>query len=226
MSSIKIYKNPARKNPQPFQRPVPFYQEMGIEPEESPFNRSTGQRVPVKSAAAKSALTGLQGLPNDNPRATRPLMRQPYAETTPSPLGRGRGPLPNVGNNVEQTWSAVDGELIDDLQLDPNQPMIDNNDIVDPPSWEASEEQLEVVETVPEQADIQLLGPLLSSLEEDDYVLLMDNIVFCSGPMEEVQEQARQLIFGDHPAFKDAPVPVDTLMVLRKVKIKLGLFLE
>ena len=59
-----------------------------------------------------------QPLPKDNPRAKRPLIRpQPYAEAVPSPVGRGRGLLPNVGNNLEQTWSGVDGEIVDDLQL-------------------------------------------------------------------------------------------------------------
>src|ERR1035441_7845992 len=119
-TKVKVYKNPERNRPADFKPYVPQYQFRGLEPEEYHSPLSPGY-------ASKFAKP--QPLPKDNPRAPKlAVRRQPYAEPTPSPIGRGRGLLPNVGNNLEQTWSGVDGEIIDDLTepLDPEQEMIDN----------------------------------------------------------------------------------------------------
>jgi hypothetical protein len=63
-------------------------------------------------------------------------------------------------------------------------------------------------------------------LQEDDYLLLVDGTAICSGPMDEVQEQARGLVFGEHPLCDGEPIPVDDIVVIKRVKLKVGLFLE
>lgn len=276
--NIKIYKNPERNRPTDLKPYIPQYQLMGVEPEEYHSPLSPG----FKSKASQPNL-----LPKDNPRARRPLMRQqPYAEAAPSPVGRGKGLLPNVGNNMEQTWSSVDGEIIDDLTqeiVDPNQVMIDNNDFVStealglPPDdvMEVNEEELEApVQSWSEEdkkavealrynmqksaefknkdnmmkaTDLQNQGPkknfltenelqnalkdeylsgIIKALEEDDYLLVVDGSAICSGSMEDIQEQARALVFGEHPLCQGNPMPVDDIVVLKRAKIKVGLFLE
>jgi len=245
---IKLYKNPHRNKITDTKPYVPQWQQMGIEPEERmtpPASMGYAARHPVKAPLSR-----------DNPRAPRPFIRQPYAEAVVSPVGRGRGLLPNVGNNLEQTWSGVDGEeIVDDLTepSDPNRQMVDNNDYVSAqalgvtedgdslPVYEPeADDVVEIEETSfmtqnelqhMEQADHsseseQYLSAVVDSLEEGEYLLLVNGSAVCSGPLEGVQDQARGLLFGEHPLCEGNPMPVDDIVVLKKVKLKVGLFLE
>src|ERR1700686_2770386 len=109
---VKFYKNPNRNEVNSVKPYVPQYKTIGLTPPEFQ-NSETG---PVTSVNAQTIL--------------RSSARVPYAETMSSPVGRGRGLLPNVGNNIEQAWPSVDGNLMDDLQLDLDQVMVDNNEMV------------------------------------------------------------------------------------------------
>lgn len=254
-TKVKVYKNPERNRPANLKPYVPQYQLMGVEPEEYHSPLAPGY-------ASKFARP--QPLPKDNPRAPKPAVRrQPYAKPTPSPIGRGRGLLPNVGNNVEQTWSGVDGEIIDDLTepLDPNQEMVDNNDFMTdealglPPSdepmlveeeTESPSYEVEIEEEESEEDEKkdpaeknfldgnelqnalkdEYLSAVVKNLEEDEYLLVVDGSAICSGPMEDIQEQARALVFGEHPLCGGNPMPIDDIIVLKRAKVKVGLFLE
>ena len=229
---VKLIKNPDRNKPTAHKPYVPQYQVHGVEPQEY-----HGAVVPNQQMVRPTPL------PTDNPRAKRAPVRQPYAEVAPSPIGRG--PLPNVGNNVEQTWSSVDGHIIDDLDqgFDPNQEMIDNNDYVTdtafgfqngptasdirpnyqafPPS--AIEQEIEAVH---HPADPDDLLPILVGLEDDCYLLIVAGVPVCSGPKDEIEEQAKALFYGEHELSDGNPVPVDDIIILKRVKVKVGLFLE
>jgi hypothetical protein len=252
---VKIYKNPERNRPNNLKPYVPQYQVMGLEPEEYNSPLSPGYVGKVVRP---------QPLPKDNPRAPRAMLRrQPYAEAVPSPVGGSRGLLPNVGNNIEHTWSSVDGEIVDDLteSVDPNQTMIDNNDYVStdalglPPDGE--EMVVEESELEPESQDPrtdwahldnklmkkneknflssnelqdalkeEYLSEVIKKLDEEEYLLIVDGAAICSGPMDDIQEQARALVFGEHPLCNGNPMSVDDIVVLKRSIIKVGLFLE
>lgn len=225
---VKIYKNPERNKTANYQPYVPQYQVFGLEPEEY-----KSPALPTNVAVAKS-------IPNaPNPRLAKPAIRQPYAENIPSPVGRGKGPVPNVGNNMEHTWSSVDGEIIDDIspqEVEADQSMIDNNDYVTdvalglPKETEMmnrdnsstskfiTEDEFKSALNK-EQINFQLLN-------ENDYVLLIEDSLICNGSLDEVQEHARALVFGEHELCDGNPVPIDDIVVLKRVKIKIGLFLE
>lgn len=232
---IKLIKNPDRNKPAPYKPYVPQYQVHGKDPQEY----QGGAVVP--GAIARPA-----PLPSDNPRARRAPVRQPYAEVATSPVGRGRGPVPNVGNNMEHTWSSVDGEIVDDLSgqdIDPSQEMVDNNDFVTdsafgyqsgptaadiqpnyqvfPPQAFEKEVQANHIPADPED-----LLPVLTSLEEDDCLLIVSGVPVCSGPKDAIEDQARALVFGEHEMCDGNPVPVDDIIILKRVKVKVGLFLE
>jgi hypothetical protein len=232
---VKLIKNPDRDKPAPYKPYVPQYQVHGVEPTE--YQSAV---VPGGTKIARPS-----ALPSDNPRARRAPVRQPYAEATTSPIGRGRGPIPNVGNNMEQTWSSVDGEIIDDLsdQVDPNQEMVDNNDFVSdaafgfqngPTAADIRPEHQVYPATMLEQevqanrqpADPEDLLPVLTALEDDAYLLIVSGVPVCSGPKEEIEDQARALVFGEHEICAGEPVPVDDIIILKRVKVKVGLFLE
>lgn len=242
-NKIKVYKNPARKHPEVRNQYVPQYQLMGVEPEEHKgFKAQPGMPVAVSKTPQQ-----------ENPRGPRPAMRQPYAEAVTSPVGRGRGPLPNVGNNMEQTWSSVDGDIIDDLGIDVDQPLVDNNDFVSAAALGLPEETV-TEEAGPTEEDVhsfyeqfesheeapktfltknelqqaltqEYLSSVIKQLEEDDYLLLVDGQAICSGPEEYVQEQTRALIFGEHELYDGNPVSVDDIVVIKRAKIKVGVFL-
>lgn len=231
---VKLIKNPERDKPAPYKPYVPQYQVHGVEPTE--YQSAV---VPGGTKIARPS-----ALPSDNPRARRAPLRQPYAEVTTSPIGRG--PVPNVGNNMEHTWSSVDGEIVDDLSgqdIDPNQQMIDNNDYVSdaafgfqngptaadirpghhayPPS--ALEQE---VQAVRQPADSEDLLPVLTALDDDAYLLIVSGVPVCSGPKEEIEDQARALVFGEHEMCDGNEIPVDDIIILKRVKVKVGLFLE
>jgi len=231
---IRTYKNKDRNRPENVRNYVPQYQLMGVEPQEY---KGAAQPANVKVAR-------VQPLPSDNPRGRRVGIRQPYAAVTPSPVGAGRGPVPNVGNNMEHMWSSVDGEIVDDLGegVDPNQPMVDNNEFVTDEALgfqngiTASDIQEnpyqgkvltmtdpEVVnKPLPEE---DLLG-IVANLEEDTFLLIVSGVPVCSGPMAEIEDQARALVFGEHEMCDGNPIPVDDIIILKRVKVKVGLFLE
>ena len=149
---------------------------------------------------------------------------------------------------MEHTWSSVDGEIVDDLsgeEIDPNHPMIDNNNFVSPevfgfrsgptaadlnPKYSeevhpasAFEHEVQAIRQTTNSDD---LLPVLADLDTDSYLLIVAGVPVCSGPKEEIEDQARALVFGEHEMCDGNPVPVDDIIILKRVNIKVGLFLE
>jgi hypothetical protein len=228
--NVKVYKNSDRETPDVAKKYVPQYQLRGIEPEEF-ASAVVPDHVLIKQSTTK--------LPPTNPRAPRPPIRQPYAKVIPSPVGRGRGPVPNVGNNMEHTWSSVDGELIDDLSDDSSfqHEMIDNNEFVTDQALGFSTNHVEKVpqptkpfmtekdlQEVIKDTDLSTLSR--ANIEDDEHILLVNGVIFAFGPLSVIQEETRALIFGEHEICDGNPVPVEDLLVLKKVKIKIGVFLD
>jgi hypothetical protein len=236
---VKTYKNPERGKPASYKPYVPQYQVEGIEPEQY-----RGAVVPGGTQVARPS--------TDNPRGgKRPALRQPYAAVTASPIGRGRGPVPNVGNNMEHTWSSVDGEIVDDLSgeaIDQQEQMVDNNDFVSEQAlgyqsgFTAEDIQGPikrgnvVIETDyqapppeerhPQASDTDDLLSIVADLSDDSYLLIVTGVPVCSGPKEEIEDQARALVFGEHEMCDGNPIPIDDIIILKRVKVKVGLFLE
>lgn len=231
---VKLIRNPERTKPQEFKPYVPQYQVHGVEPQEY-----HGAVVPGGAQIARPS-----PLPNDNPRARRAPIRQPYAAATTSPIGRG--PVPNVGNNMEHAWPSDGTGIVDDLteqEVDQNHPMIDNNDFVSEaalgfqngltaaniqPQYAAYPPQAieQEVEAVRQPANPDDLIPVLTGLDEEAHLLIVSGVPVCSGPKEEIEEQARLMVFGEHEMCDGNPVPVDDIIILKRVKVKVGLFLE
>lgn len=230
---VKIYKNPDRSKPEKRVSYTPQYQVMGVEPEEYKSAIAPMAQVPVAQPQPQA----------DNPRTRKPGIRQSYAETTASPVGRGKGPVPNVGNNMEHTWSSVDGEIVDDVSINGDHPMIDNNEFVTEEALGVSQnfhEELPSLDEVKNPTSKRFISPpvaaatpdaddvlpILYGLAEGDYLLIVNGVAVCSGPVTEIQEQARLLVFGEHEICDGNPIPVDDIVVIKRVPIKVGLFLE
>jgi len=217
---VKFYKNPSRNSAERFKPYVPQYQIMGIEPADK-----TSPSIPP----SETILVSKMPIDNNNTK-TRGMIRQPYAEAVESPIGVGRGLLPNVGNNMEQTWSSVDGEVVDDVGLNSDTEFVDNNEMVSDaalgidadvqPANFLSEGQLQ------EALTDSYLQTILSKMEEDEYLLLLNDQVICSGPQSYVEEQTASLVFGEHELFMGTSISIDNILVIKKVPIKVGVFLK
>lgn len=233
-TKVKIYKNAERDKPETYKPYVPQYQVMGVEPMEYKSPLIVGNNIPKPSPGS-----------TDNPREPRPHMRQQaYAEAVPSPIGRGKGPIPNVGNNMEQTWSGVDGEIVDDISnsLDHNHKMIDNNEFVNantlgltdneyleekilPRNNEAATNSFLSENALQKALKEDKLSNIFKELEEDEYCILVAGTPICSGPSDYVQEQTRALVFGEHELYSGNPISTDDIVVIKRVSIKVGVFL-
>ena len=201
---IKLYKNPERGIKEKITPYVPQYKIEGITPEMKNFS-SLGQAVPPP-----------------NPRLRQPM--QPYVATS-SPIRGVSNVMPNVGNNIEQTWSTVDSDVVDssgELIVDDTNMFIDNNEFVTnkalglPSSGNPSSD-------APESGE---LYPALVDLKEGDLILLISGTPICSGSLDDIKDQTKDLVFGDHKLCNGEPVPLEDIVILKKVSIKVGLFLE
>ncbi len=107
-------------------------------------------------------------------------------------------------------WAALDGELVDDIGDPP--PTIPNH----------------LVENDPDHSvDLDHgLYQSLSELQEEEFLLLIKEVPICSGTLSDVQEIAKSLIFGEHEICDGNTVPLEDLLILKRIKIKVGVFLE
>lgn len=226
MAKSNFFKNPQRAQTKKFQPYTPQYVLRGLEPEviASATVPETFERVQTTRHAPVVSY--------DNPR-TRPtptvVRNIPFAEIPSGPSPIGDGPLPNIGNNVENTWASVDGDVFDDIseeavsvrKLDPNQKMIDNN-FNDPRVYKNTPSKLR-----PNSVYNKVVTPVsVKHVTDFDYVLMVDGEVLSTGFLEEIQEEVRSLIYGEHYLCESANITPDDIIVLKKVKIKVGVFIE
>ena len=204
---IKLYKNSKRNISENHEAYVPQYQILGVEPEE--YKSPT---LPNGTLVAKSNV--------GNPRTDRISAKQPYAEVPDANYVSNT--LPNIGNSMEQTWVSVDGEFSENLH--DFHDMIDDNHIDDNLGTPAMKGQDPVPSVLSQESDIPL--SVLKDLKEQSYLLIVNGVCLCSGDMSEVEDQAKSLVFGDHPACKGVPVSLDNIIIIKRVPIKVGLFLE
>jgi len=223
---VKVYKNPARSNEPVVRQPyIPQYQVLGLEPDE--HERKT---LPANVLIAQG------GSSDDNPRTRRPSIRLPYAEAADTSQ-LGNDPIPNVGNNMEQTWSSIDGEIIDDITGEVV-PLSDSNELIDNNDYVSVEKLSDKEESVPdEQKPFMTVGDLIEVVDEDvdndllkipddQYILILKGKIFHIGSMKEVEELTSALVFGELPLPDGKPIPIEDIIVLKKIKLKVGLFLE
>lgn len=68
-------------------------------------------------------------------------------------------------------------------------------------------------------------GPMPSFHKFDEYVLILDGKLHFKGSAAEMNEYVSALVFGEHPDFPE-PLSPDSLIVLKRVQVKVGVFLE
>ena len=229
--NTKFYKNPDRKREM---KPdtghyIPQYQQMGIVPKEIGGNITGAGPVMIVHGGVTE---------DNNPRTRLPSVRQDYTEKPEESLN---GHVPNVGNSMEHSWSGVDGEIISDLSLDSETPMVDNNDFVDIENIQTRQEPLVQTQGYMTAGELEALQEesgseekemksidldSVLSVDEGSYILIVGDVVVQTGSLEEIQQTAASLVFGEHELCQGNAVPVENVVVLKKVNIKVGLFLD
>lgn len=239
---VKIYRHPDRNKPDPTPAYTPNYETLGVEPQIYQPNQH------AKIVGNQLLIQKPQPLPLTNPRAKRAPIRQPYAEaTSPAPIGRNQ--LPNVGNSMEHSWSSVDGEIVDDLTIDPNAPMIDNNEFVQPSAFQNGftaenlsppidqpqmQGQVIIEQSTHRQQSYQPqqvssednLLPIIADLSDDAFLLIVSNVPLCSGPKTEMEDQIQALVLGTHDLCDGNPVPIEDIILVKRVRIEAGVFIR
>lgn len=227
--SNTFFKNPLRGQTKKIKPYIPQYVLRGVEPEEV---RSA--TVPEESVDQRRLTRHASVVSYDNPRV-RPepgLRREGFAAIPKGPAPLGSGPIPNIGNSTENNWATseyLDEEVEDDLS-DPR--YIDNNDFhtyeddqYEPPAKpvKKSPQRRQVEIQVEEQFESE---PEPQVNKNYDYVLLVFGEVIRTGFQKQIEEELSALIYGEHELCRDNKITPDDIVVLKKVKIKIGVFIE
>ncbi len=67
---------------------------------------------------------------------------------------------------------------------------------------------------------------ILEKSSADEFLILLDKEIFCISPKSEVEEICNDLIFGRGKYGQSEPIDCDRILILKKVSIKVGLFLQ
>ena len=237
MSKTKYYRDPKRAQQPAYVPYVPQYKVHGFEPMHMPQ-----AAVPIEHQTPQQRKGSLATHVISRQPKARPVQvvrsNVPYANVPNEPTQIG--PLPNTGNNIETSWASVDGEIIDDLsdegmQMDDAHSMIDNNDD-DPvnyrniPSRVPNPQQHELIEDEDEDEDedLEVVEPPENFLDinNNEYVLVVNGSILGIGKLEAIESEVRKLVFGDHELCKTHNLTQDDIIVLKRVKIKVGVFIE
>lgn len=114
--------------------------------------------------------------------------------------------IPAVGN-IQPPLQQ--NSIIDDMEeeLDPNHPMIDNNDYVD------IDDSIEL-----DHED--------STPPDPEYVLILGDTIIAKDNLSTIEQQVSDLIFGEHKLFPNKKFTTKNILVYKKINIKVGVFLE
>lgn len=230
MSKVKLYTNPARGQTKPVAPYVPVYKSLGIVPEKA----GTTQNIPTRMPVAPQRQQQSEALENPRMRSGRPN-NVAFSEAPP-PKTIESGRFPNTGNNMESAWISIDGEDFNDViiedgnlnrvKLDPNQQMVDNN-FDDEKNYQNIPRQMKpppVQEYTVEASDVESVSNF--DIADDEYVLVVFDSIVNIGAMEVIQEEVSRLLFGDHELNQNNSITQENIIVLKRVKIKVGVFLE
>lgn len=214
--SIKFYKNPHREEVEAPKKVELQYEKLGITP------------LPVSGAISGHVMV----FKKENQVEPKPMQHSvPYAEAVEvTPIKSGQ--LPNIGLR-DNGWSSLNLDLSEEIieDFDPSK-IIDNNDYVDVPELsDAGNRIASTIQTLESESQKMdsypdLLGTLYD-LEESSYLLIVNGMPICSGPLDEIQQEATSFVFGDHELCKEeGPIPLENIMIFKKAKVKVGLFFE
>lgn len=211
--TTKFIPNSNRNIKGPAYKPyVPQYKLRGLEPQDFVGTKGEKFLTPHKPIVVKG--TPDMSLCKPTFRGMPSAQNVPFAEAVSTQQAFD---IPNIGNNNENVWSGIDQFVIDDMGLDQNHQMIDNNNFVD---IDAGTSKV-VSDAIPTDVISNQI-----EMNDDEYLLAIEDNIIATGSRETIEEQVRQLVFGEHELCDGKQIPANDIMVLKRLKIKVGVFLE
>jgi len=178
-------------------------------------------------------------------RQNVPVSQAPVTPVMASVLGSSRKqpePLPELLD--DDSWASLDGDALDDDgKVIPfnNGHIIDNNDYVNlgyhtvpvpsmpnagttvsndrkpmGPGWVDTSANIPVPPT-----EDNVTAPKVG-----DYILMVLGKLVTSGPIETIQTRVKNIMYGDDPAFTALEISMDDIVVLKRMNIKVGIFID
>lgn len=237
--TANYFKNPNRGKQEVHKPYQPNYQKLGINPHpidseaHTMFNNGLTKNAPFVAKTTK-------------PKPQMPKVKNiPYAESTMEDTSKvpSVSVIPNVGNNIESTWVGLDEALIDEngqiLEMENQEgAVIDNNEVdeanhTNVPTVLPVPPKLELLRGFDDEEDTQVISPPQKQATQpetkssfDEYILVVGGAVLSSGSHDEIEEEVKALIFEEHPLCEERTISVEDISVFKKVKIKIGAFLD
>jgi hypothetical protein len=125
-------------------------------------------------------------------------------------------------------FSAVDGKMYDEegneIKVEPGH-IIDNNDYVFPPNVKLNppSTQRETEEIMFEENN---QPTILGQPRVGQYILLVNGKIVDTGSLEQIESVARAILYGENEGFSNQEVRVDDIVVLKRVGINVGIFID
>lgn len=118
-----------------------------------------------------------------------------------------------------EMYASVDDVAFDEEgePIERNGHVVDNNDFVSfgtqasPPPSSRREEAA--------KADV-------SSPDIGEYILMVLGKLIASGTLDNIEMRVKAIIYGEDPAFKGLEVGLDDIVVLKRVALKIGVFID
>lgn len=116
------------------------------------------------------------------------------------------------------SWVSMDGDALDDdgntIPFE-NGHIIDNNDFVNI--------GYKSVPSAPEQTPGE---ENIGSPKVGDYILMVMGKIVSSGTLEKIQTKVKNIMYGEDPNFSNIEISLDNIIVLKRVNIKIGIFID
>jgi hypothetical protein len=122
--------------------------------------------------------------------------------------------------------SSIDSMVIDDngdVAKLPNNQFIDNNDYVDIDYGNVLPSNLLKDKTTISQT--QHMEEELSP-QVGDYILMVFGKIVISGSLKDIENRVRKIMYGDDDSFTGAPIKTDDIVILKRLAIKIGIFID
>lgn len=174
-----------------------------------------------------------------------PLRSIPKTQTPYEPEYIRRGVEPLVGNQrlvpkqeqvsvaQENMFASFDGYSVDEFgneSVFDNGHIIDNNDFINIIGYAHTPAQREKIEK-------KWGEPLIDNEDKKntpddlipqvgDYILMIYGKLILSGDLGKIESRIRDIMYGDDKSFGGIQVSVDDIVVLKRINIKVGIFID
>jgi hypothetical protein len=111
---------------------------------------------------------------------------------------------------IFQDFPSLDGEVIVEEDTNIDSHILDNNEYVNYGFNVKSKPQ-------PPKSRVPAVG---------DYVLMVQGKVISYGTHDYILTQAKSILYGEHPSFVEKNVQMEEIVVLKRLSVKVGVFID